>query len=520
MLVGPAGQKLVLFDDICGNNNGGDAANSVSNVTATLIDTAAGSLPSHTAGCIAGLTNGSSYKPTANNTTPSLSMPSPAPAFTIADDAAPRGTATFASKFTGAASGDWKVYAALACVCGTPTLGDASTPSFTLTVNLNVAAAPTSTAVTSSVSPNPVFSTSSGNTLTYNASVTSSSTVNSGTVTFLDGASAICSNVAVNGSGQAACPITYSATSAERLHFISATYNGVATFSASTSSTISQLVKNHSTNPAGTQFCNPGTLTIPASGSTGGPSGTPASIYPSEVQVSGQPGIIQNVTVQLNGYTSPNSPKDLGFMLVGPNGKAIEVMGQAGGTTAINGVNVTLDDAAANLIPAASSITSGSWKPTVNITGQPESFCTAATCGGVTVAAPAPSVFDLAAPRGTFTLVQEFGGISPNGNWNLFAVERGNPGTASLTSWCVAFTTTSGAATTTTVTSNQNPALTGQPANSVVVTATVSSSSTVNSGTVTFTENGANLASPIAVVNGLATLDVSALAEGTHIIVA
>jgi hypothetical protein len=72
-------------------------------------------------------------------------------------------------------------------------------------------------------------------------------------------------------------------------------------------------------------------------------------------------------------------------------------------------------------------------------------------------------------------------------------------------------------ATTITVSSSALPAVAGQ---AVTFTATVASTSTVNSGTVQFLADGFNVGAPVPVVNGQASSDISSLTAGSHTITA
>ncbi len=84
--------------------------------------------------------------------------------------------------------------------------------------------------------------------------------------------------------------------------------------------------------------------------------------------------------------------------------------------------------------------------------------------------------------------------------------------------WGLTITTQVAAlSTTTVVTSSSNPSLTGSP---VTFTATVTAGvSPVTAGTVQFTDNGASVGAPVAVNgSGQATLNTSALTEGSHLI--
>ena len=88
--------------------------------------------------------------------------------------------------------------------------------------------------------------------MTYTGTVTAASpgsgTVTTGTVTFYDGATAICTAVAVNGSGHATCAVAYSAIGS---HTITAQYNGSTNFTASAaSSAVTQVVNAAATTTA------------------------------------------------------------------------------------------------------------------------------------------------------------------------------------------------------------------------------------------------------------------------------
>jgi hypothetical protein len=135
----------------------------------------------------------------------------------------------------------------------------------------------------------------------------------------------------------------------------------------------------------------------------------------------------------------------------------------------------------------------------------------------------------VAAPAGgpsAGTFESTFNGATADGAWSLFVYDDdGTNASGSVTGgWCLDITQASGAATTTTVTTAPNPSLTGV---GVSVTATVKSGgNAVNAaGTVTFTENGQNVAggptSPVSVnSSGQASFSTTALPEGDHNILA
>ncbi len=140
---------------------------------------------------------------------------------------------------------------------------------------------------------------------------------------------------------------------------------------------------------------NTNALTIPASGT--------ASIYPSEITVAGQTGLVNGVTVNLTNF-SHTAPDDVDLLLVAPNGHKIVLMSDVGGANAVTNLNLVFDDTAAASLPDSAAITSGTYKPTDFETGD---------------------VFPAPAPTGANTgrFLSVFNGISPNGVWRLYLVD-------------------------------------------------------------------------------------------------
>jgi subtilisin-like proprotein convertase family protein len=140
-------------------------------------------------------------------------------------------------------------------------------------------------------------------------------------------------------------------------------------------------------------FTNPGSITIPNVGA-----GTP---YPSTINVSNVPMQLAKVTVRLNNL-SHTFPNDIDILLVGPQGQTAMIMSDVGSGDDVNGITLTLDDAAAIAMPNA-ILSTGTYKPT-NL-GTPDPF-----------PAPAP------ASNGSAALTV-FQGTNPNGEWKLFLVD-------------------------------------------------------------------------------------------------
>lgn len=122
-----------------------------------------------------------------------------------------------------------------------------------------------------------------------------------------------------------------------------------------------------------------------------------ASLYPSNIVVSGLTGTVTRVTVMLMGFTHP-AADDVDILLVGPGGQTVMLMSDVPG----NATNVTLtfDDSAAAVVDPA---VSGTYRP-LN-TGSPDAM-----------PAPAP-----AEPYGAALSV--FNGLNPNGTWSLYVAD-------------------------------------------------------------------------------------------------
>jgi len=149
---------------------------------------------------------------------------------------------------------------------------------------------------------------------------------------------------------------------------------------------------------------NTNSLAIPASGT--------ASIYPSQITVAGQSGLVNGVSVNLTNF-SHTAPDDVDLLLVAPNGHKMVLMSDVGGTNAVTNLNLVFDDTATNSLPDTAAITSGTYKPTDFETGD---------------AFPSP------APTGANTgrFLSVFNGISPNGVWSLYLVDDNGANAGSI----------------------------------------------------------------------------------------
>ncbi len=179
-------------------------------------------------------------------------------------------------------------------------------------------------------------------------------------------------------------------------------------------------------SPAAQTFSNPGTITIPASG-TGAPSGSPATPYPATITVSGAPTFLSKVTVTLASL-SHSFPSDIDALVVSPTGRRFLVASDTIGNQATTNRTYTFDDDAADLLPPfGTPPASGIYRPT-NYDGSPDA--------GDLFPAPAPPAPYLApATAGDATLASAFTrytGGNPNGSWNLYLTDDLGVDTGSL----------------------------------------------------------------------------------------
>lgn len=164
----------------------------------------------------------------------------------------------------------------------------------------------------------------------------------------------------------------------------------------------------------GLTFANTTAITIPTLGA--------ATPYPSPITVSGFTGTVGKIVVKLKGF-SHTYPNDVDVLLVSPTGQKMIIMSDAGAdSVAASNTTITLDDTALNLLPTATGIVSGTFKPT-NV-GASDPFAGAP-------AAP----YANPAPAGSATMLGTFGTTPAdvNGTWNLYVMDdtTGDTGTIS-----------------------------------------------------------------------------------------
>jgi hypothetical protein len=157
-----------------------------------------------------------------------------------------------------------------------------------------------------------------------------------------------------------------------------------------------------------------------------------AAPYPSNIEVSGLPGTVTELTVKFEKYIH-SFPDDVGAVMIGPNGQGLLLMREAGdGDPAI--ADLTFNDGAAFALPDETPLSTGTYRPT-NYDATTPDF--PAPGPGTTYANPGP------AGAGTATLNGTFGGIDPNGTWQLFVEDfAGGDSGAIANGWKLTVSTT------------------------------------------------------------------------------
>ncbi|HEX8734050.1 MAG TPA: Calx-beta domain-containing protein [Pyrinomonadaceae bacterium] len=167
---------------------------------------------------------------------------------------------------------------------------------------------------------------------------------------------------------------------------------------------------------AATQYRNPNPIFIPEN-----PPLEFVGQASSTVTVAGAGSSPFRVRVTLYGFTHP-SPDDIDALLVSPSGQKFVLVGDAGGTNAVNNVTLTFEDAATTPLPDSTTLLSGNYK-SANHEAVPDFFAPA----------PAGPYSEPGATGTNATLNGTFTG-NPNGVWSLYLRDdtvNGNVGSLS-----------------------------------------------------------------------------------------
>jgi subtilisin-like proprotein convertase family protein len=383
LLVGPAGQTVMLMSDV-----GGDA----SNVTLTFADDAPTSIGFST------LVSGR-YKPTNSDTTTD-SFPSPAPSgpygtlLSAFNGISPVGTWSLYlfhdfQAYNGSISGGWSIEIRT-------TSGDFISTSGTLTIPPGAASGTLTVPVfgDTAVEADETFFVN----LTSPVNATLADAQGAVTITTDDFGLSI-GDVTVNegnaGTTDAIFTVSLSGASAQTV-------------------TVSYATAAGTTGGGGT-YANATSISIPSSGN--------ATPYPSTIPVPAS-GPIAKVTATLTGF-SHTWPADVDVLLVGPAGQTVVLMSDVGGSTTVTGLTLTFDDAGAVIPATLPSDTSVTYQP-------------ADISPGDAFSPPAP-----AGPYGTALSV--FNGTNPAGTWSLYVVDDVGGDSGTITGgWSLTIETTGG----------------------------------------------------------------------------
>jgi subtilisin-like proprotein convertase family protein len=183
--------------------------------------------------------------------------------------------------------------------------------------------------------------------------------------------------------------------------------------------------------PTTTVFSNPSAITF-AGALAGNAKGSP---YPSTINVTGVPGTISKVTVQLT-QLSADRAQDADIMLVSPTGQAVMLMSDCGGDRSTNNATFTFDDSASGMLQRNGRLNSGTYLPS-NYTplNDKDAFPTPAPAGK---------------PASTLST---FNGSIPNGTWSLYVIDENISSAGSISGgWTLTITANPSALTVTTTT--------------------------------------------------------------------
>jgi hypothetical protein len=342
-------------------------------------------------------------------------------------------TETFESNFNGVpADGTWALY---------PYETDATVETIgggwciALTLNTGVA---TTTTITTSKGDQ-----TTGIPVTLTATVTSggSPVTSGGTVTFLENGTAPPGTtggnnvVALNGSGQAT--FTTSALP-EGDNEIVAEYSGDATDNPSQASFFQRIDDATGVLVGGGNFryCNTGRIVLNAASG-------PYAPNPSNIYVTNLPGTISSMSLTLDNFsTASDSIYGHESLVEGPTTAALDFFSSVGSSaTVLSSGNYTFEDSAGSEVPQ-SNFSPGIYQPTsyANIDSIADRFYSSSSPSSTSPFYPAPATFAYAAPRGSATFGNTFGGTNPNGTWSLFFDQLLTADETDATGWCLNFT--------------------------------------------------------------------------------
>jgi hypothetical protein len=138
---------------------------------------------------------------------------------------------------------------------------------------------------------------------------------------------------------------------------------------------------------------------------------------------------VTDISFDLNNL-SHTLPDDLDFLLLGPGGRNLEFWSDAGGGTDIVNGDFTIRDSGASLLPDATALASGTYRPTdyMSSPGSVELAPAWGLASSLTISHPATS--------GTATFASAFGGVwIDHSTWTLYVRDDTGSEVGSLGSW-------------------------------------------------------------------------------------
>jgi large repetitive protein len=171
----------------------------------------------------------------------------------------------------------------------------------------------------------------------------------------------------------------------------------VATLLALLWSTLSAEAASHRDTKT---FSNGNIIRVPANQISGGTFGK-ADPYPSTIKVSGFKSVTDvNVTIR---FANHSHPDDLDVLLVGPTGRTAILWSDAGGTNAITGTTLTLDEEAQVFLPDSGQISAQRYKTSNYQVGEDN--------------------WPDAPQESGNRLLSTFDGTNPTGEWKLYVFD-------------------------------------------------------------------------------------------------
>jgi hypothetical protein len=371
------------------------------------------------------------------------------------------------------------------------------------TLTQTVSQASTTTTLAASLNP-----AAFGQSIVFTATIQSpAGTSASGTVTFLDGTTALGTAPVSSNSAQLAV-----ASFLPGSHSITAQYSGDANFSASTSSALSQTINRASTTASVNSSATPAVFgqsvifTVKVqSTSTGAPTGT-VTLLDGATSL-GSSALSSNGTAQftVNGFS------------LGSHSIAATYSGDANFSGSASAALAQVVNQASTTTSLSSSANPSSYGQSVTFTASVVPSFGGAPTGTVTFLDGGVQIGTAAVSANVARLTTSASALSA-GSHSITVSYSGDANFAGSSS--AAFSqVVNGAATTTTLVSSLDPSVAGQ---SVKFTATVSSTvSGTQSGTVSFYLDGSTTPAQSSAINGgTATFSTNSLSGGSHTVIA